>query len=137
MKALVCALLSSALALPALAQSSRWEHFMTSANAFYSVDRRSIKRTGPKVVAWFAVEYREVQTIDFDPNKTYWSSLWRVSVHCRDESLLTLHMTHYASLERQGKQVFTATNQDKPEWYEPVLPDSIGEGIKDGLCTTK
>ena len=125
------------LASAATAETSRWEHFMVTEDTFYRIDKKSIKRNGPKVIAWLSLEHRTKQTLDSAPQKTYWSSMWRVSVNCRDETFLSLHMTHYEGLDRQGAQVFTMTNQDRPDWYNPVMPDSVGEVIKDRLCTSK
>lgn len=107
---------------------------MATPKAFYLLDKRTIKRTGNKVAAWLAVEFREKQTVEDGSGKTFWSSMWRVSINCKDETLLTLSTTHYESLERQGKQVFTFTNEDKPEWYSAVMPDTVGESLKDRLC---
>lgn len=123
-----------AVATNGVAQEGRWEHFLATERSFIKLDNRSIKRSGSKVTAWFQLDYREQQSTGTYPEKRYWSAVWRVAINCKEETMLDLHVTRYAGLGMQGEQVSSFNNQDRPESYDPIIPDTVGEHMRDRLC---
>ena len=113
-----------------------WEYTDRSNEAFFYVDKSTIRRNGAFVQMWLLTDYFEVQTGNglFAPFKSS-KELWKYN--CNDETLALVSIVHFSESEGIGSVNYTTTYKERELSWTSVVPDSVGKAMWKIACGKK
>jgi hypothetical protein len=118
------------LAVVSSGAAAEWVVVGSSENSTTTIyaDPATIHRKGDMVKMWSLVDYKTPQG---SAPKPYMSMRSQDEYDCKDERARGLSLTRHAGNMARGKTVFTDSHREK---WEPVPPNSVGEGLWKFAC---
>jgi hypothetical protein len=113
--------------------AAEWVAVGSSGNSTTTIyaDPATIRKSGNMVKMWSLVDYKTPQG---GVPKPYMSIRSRDEYDCNDERARGLSLTRHAGNMARGETVFKDSH---PEKWEPVPPNSVGEGLWKFACAKR
>ena len=112
----------------AKANAANWIEISSDENTTYLIDSSSIKRYPNRIVKlWMKAIFKNPQKIDYS-QKEYNSLLSLIKYNCPDDSIMYIQRASYLDLA-----IVDSATAKNPS-YSEIIPDSIGDLIKETVC---
>ena len=111
--------------------SAEWTISGFSDSFIQYVDRATIRRNGNFVKMWNLRDYMAMQTI---ADVSYFSSKRQLEYDCKEERSRRLAVSFFSGRMGNGNVVL---NDNEPDKWGPIQPESIGEALWKVACGKK
>ncbi|WP_334184970.1 surface-adhesin E family protein [Novosphingobium sp.] len=113
----------AAISIPAQAEWVEWST-STSGSVWY-IDRDRMVMSPGKVKLWVKEDHSR------DASVKARSSMMQISINCRSEKYFITARIEY---DAYGKVIYSNSRDESEYGYEPIIPDTMVEGVSSAAC---